>query len=60
MNSLRVTANPDNPYCKTHKQFMRYRPKGVSKKTGKFYNAFYSCPVMVNGKYCKSTKFITP
>lgn len=34
----------DKPFCATHQKEMVFRPAGVSKRTGKPYDAFYGCP----------------
>ena len=38
-----IKGNNDAPYCDTCGAKMRYVKAGISKKTGKQYNAFYSC-----------------
>lgn len=49
---LESTPKSSVPMCPTHNIVMKLHPAGVSKKTGKPYSAFWSCPV----EGCRETK----
>jgi len=39
--------------CPDHDQAWELKPAGVSKATGKPYNAFWSCAGRTDGQFCK-------
>lgn len=43
------------PTCTKHGVEMKLRPSGIS-KYGRFYPAFWACPEVTNGKWCKETR----
>lgn len=49
---LESTPKSAVPTCPVHNIVMKLHPAGVSKKTGKPYSAFWSCPV----EGCRETK----
>lgn len=49
---LEDTPKASVPMCPVHNIVMKLHPAGVSKKTGKPYSAFWSCPV----EGCRETK----
>jgi hypothetical protein len=50
-----LDLNQNLPFCTVHQRHLQFKPEGISKASGKPYQAFYACPHRDESGFCKST-----